>query len=438
MTGSLELKHLLSPIPVESFFRDTWENEPLVVRRDDRKHYAGLLALEDIDQIIAFSRPKFGDQGAFQNPVSSRPTYVRGTLDPPSHAFAENPGIAEIRQVFDDGKSIVIMALQHRWQAVAALCRNLEAVFHCPVHANMYLTPAGSQGFAAHFDTHEVFILQLQGTKHWRLYGAAEELPLVSENVGIPKRPLGPSQEVCLEAGDFLYIPRGHVHEAFTTDSLSLHLTVGINVYRWADLLRHAVAAASRLDVRFRRALPGGALPGDQAALKKEFANLLALLADESTAEHVFERALRSLGDQFFGQLHTLPANHFSSPSSLEAINLDTVLERPAATFCRVIEDEMGVAIEFPGSRVGGPHRVVSALRFVAGNSRFAVRALPDDLNADAKIVLMRRLVREGLLTIVHPVHDATRANGAVLQSHAATEWEALETEREMQGTRVE
>ena len=35
---------------------------------------------------------------------------------------------------------------------------------------NRYLTPAGTQGFAPHYDDIEAFILQLEGKKHWRLY----------------------------------------------------------------------------------------------------------------------------------------------------------------------------------------------------------------------------------------------------------------------------
>ena len=435
-TMSFELEDLLAPITADVFFRDNWEKETLVVARGDEAHYAGLLELRDIDQILAFSRPKFSDQSAFQGEGPLRPTYVRGTLDQPALSFAENPGIAEIRQVFDNGKSVVIMAMQHRWPAVAALCRNLETVFHCPVHANMYLTPAGSQGFAAHFDTHEVFILQLEGVKHWRLYGVSEELPLVSENVGIPARPLGASQDICLKAGDFLYIPRGHVHEAFTTETPSLHLTVGINVYRWADLLRHAVSSASRQDVRFRGALPEGALPSSKSELKQHFRRLLELMANDATSDELFEGAMQSLGDQFFSQLHMLPGNQFASPAGLDCIDLDTVVERHPQSMCRVVQSAQGVAIEFPGNRVGGPLRVESALRFVASVKRFTVGALPDDLKADAKVVLVRRLVREGFLTIVAPAvsSDSPRDDGDIHRPPSPEPvWAARGTEREVQ-----
>ena len=90
-------------------------------------------------------------------------------------------------------------------------------------------------------------------TVHW---------PLASDTVGTPAQPLGAAREVCLKPGDLLSVPRGHVHDAYTSDSYSLHLTVGINVYRWADLIQHAVTCASRREPRFRRAIPGGALPG--------------------------------------------------------------------------------------------------------------------------------------------------------------------------------
>jgi hypothetical protein len=406
----LDLEHILSPTSSEAFFHETWETKSFHVERDDESHYAGLLSLRDVDQIIAFSRPKFADLSAFHDQSPSGSTYVRGVLaDQPSQSPATNPGLAELRQVYDQGKSLVIMGMQQRWPAVAELCRNLEVVFHCPVHANMYLTPAGSQAFAAHFDPHEVFILQLEGAKHWRLYDRTELLPLASDKSGAPALPMGAVREVCLKPGDLLYIPRGHVHDAFTADTFSLHLTVGINVYRWADLLHHAVTCASRNDSQLRESIPGGALParslpGGNSKLKERFKHLLASLSG-SDCDRLFDEATGSLADQFFGQLPMLPGTQFSSPVDLEQVRLDTMLERHPQAICRVVERNGGVAIEFPGNRVGGPPRIASALRFVADTVCFAVQDLPDDLNVQAKVVLARRLVREGLLApVAQPV----------------------------------
>src|SRR5262249_41294677 len=120
-------------------------------------------------------------------------------------------------------------------------------------------------------------------------------------------------------------------------------------------------------------------------------------------ADDVLNGALCTLGDQFFSEMQMLPGTQFDAPDSLDRISDETVLENTAAGLCRIVTGEAGTAIEFPGNRVGGPHRITAALEFVAGATRFAVRDMSDDLNTQAKLVLVRRLVREGLLAVVVP-----------------------------------
>src|SRR5207248_11459317 len=121
------------------------------------------------------------------------------------------------------------------------------------------------------------------GAKRWRLYGAAAALPLAG-HPGFPPGadPGPPAAEFELRAGDLLYIPRGFVHEAATSDSPSMHVTLGIKAYTWADLLTEAVHALCERDVRFRRTLPVGfALDGGAAAeVRTEAAALARALAD--------------------------------------------------------------------------------------------------------------------------------------------------------------
>src|SRR5207244_11533076 len=109
--------------------------------------------------------------------------------------------------------------------AVATLCRDLETGLHCPGNINMYLTPAGAQGFGPHFDDHDVFIVQIEGYKRWRLYESARKLPLKFEDLIVPReRLVGPVEEVRLEPGDLLYLPPGFVHEALPSEQASLPL----------------------------------------------------------------------------------------------------------------------------------------------------------------------------------------------------------------------
>jgi hypothetical protein len=284
---------------------------------------------------------------------------------------------------------------------VATLCRNLEAFFGCPVQTNLYLTPPGAQGFAAHFDTHEVFILQIDGDKHWRFHGVARDLPLPSDQAPVRPDQLGPpTHEVVLQPGDLLYIPRGHVHEAFTSGRASLHLTVGVLVFRWLDLLRQALADAADADVRFRRSLPPGLLSTGVSppSLKAKFQELLRHFAGGAD----LEGAVGALAASFVGRLAALPQDYFAVDDP-DRIDLDTVLRRAPGMICRVVRSGDGVALHAPGTQIEGPARIAPALSYIARMPQLTARALPDTLTPEGKLVLVRRLVREKVLTVGSP-----------------------------------
>src|SRR5205814_2308748 len=113
-----------------------------------------------------------------------------------------------------------------------------------------------SQGLAVHHDTHDVFVLQVAGEKRWLVYEPAFELPLkdqrYAKEMGEPAEPV---HDVTLGPGDTLYLPRGWLHQALTSQSDSLHLTIGVNVYTWIDAFRAAVETLAD-DVAFRHSVP--------------------------------------------------------------------------------------------------------------------------------------------------------------------------------------
>jgi len=397
--GDFDLQRLLSTIGEDAFFRDYWEKQPLFVHRNEPGFYDGLLSTADVEHVIAFSRPKFADWGALSGEKPREASFVQGwPADRPMSVGGHYPGVAELGRAYGRGKTVIIMAMQQRWMPIAGLCRTLEATFHCNVHANMYLTPPGAQGFDVHFDTHEVLVLQLEGEKTWRLYGAPRSLPLVEDKLNVSRDQLGPPREVHLKMGDLLYIPRGFAHEAFTSGVRSLHLTIGINVYRWVDLIHEALDDLSRRDVRFRGSLPPGALGGgsDPEGVEGRFRELLAILARDGRVGG----AVLGLGDRFFGQLAAFPDAHFSMPSESEAIDPATVLEKRPGAICRVVSDGKWATLEFPGGQVGGPIKIAPALEFVAKAERFVVDDLPGGLGDSGKLVLARRLMSEGLLRV--------------------------------------
>jgi ribosomal protein L16 Arg81 hydroxylase len=396
-----DLPKLLGSIQLETFFRDSWEKQPLAVPRNDPAYYHGLFSRRDVDSVIAFTRPKFLEPDNFKPDGPLGLNFVRGWLPEDEPVAGYYPDLPDVRRAFAHGKTLIVDAMQHRWPAVATLCRNLEAFFGCPVHTNLYLTPPGAQGFTAHYDTHEVFVLQIDGEKHWRFYGVARELPLPRDKAAVRQDQLGaPTQEVFLQPGDLLYMPRGHVHEAFTSERASLHLTVGVKVFRWLDLLQQALADAGADDVRFRRSLPLGLLCKSLAppSLKEKFHELLQHFANQAD----LQGAVEAMAAAFVGKLAALPQDYFALEDP-DRINLDTLLERAPGVICRVIQEGDSVTLHTPGNRIDGPAKIAPALHYIARTQRFTPRALPDNLTSDAKLILVRRLIRAKLLTFVNP-----------------------------------
>jgi hypothetical protein len=74
---------------------------------------------------------------------------------------------------------------------------------------------------------------------------------------------------------------------------------------------------------------------------------------------------------------------------------------------CRVVREGDQVVLQAPGARIDGPASIAPALHFIARTRRFTPAALPDDLSADAKLALIRRLLREKLLTVVRQSANA-------------------------------
>lgn len=140
------------------------------------------------------------------------------------------------------------------------LAQEIRNQFAAQAQINLYLTPASRAGFAPHFDTTDVFVLQCLGEKEWRIHSEYKnkiELPPMDTPWDPDRfRPCAPAKNFALRAGDVLYIPRGEMHEAFCTERESMHLTISIAPLTFADLLAKALKAAAESDIRFRRRVP--------------------------------------------------------------------------------------------------------------------------------------------------------------------------------------
>jgi Cupin superfamily protein len=399
-----ELDRIVEPQSADEFLAEYWERRPLVVQRAEDGRFDDLLSLADVERLVCSSGIRYPafrlvKEGA-QIPLS---TY---TVDIPwsPRPFSATADVQRVVEEFEAGATIVLQGLHHHWPPLAEFCRGLEASLGHPVQANSYYTPRGSQGLAVHHDTHDVFVLQIAGEKRWLVYEPVFELPLRDqkykrERHGEPGPPL---HDLVLRSGDVLYLPRGWLHEALTSETDSLHITAGINVYTWVDAVRAAVDSCAE-DVEFRRAVSEDGEPE---------ADLLARLAERLDPYEVRGRMRR----RFVRTRRSLLGDQIQQVRALDHLDARTEVERRATVVADAEEDgEGGVTLVYEGKRVTFPSQASEPVLYcLEANGTFTPDELPGDLDEPGRLVLVRRLVREGFLRITGPAPDGRASRTAV------------------------
>lgn len=405
MKNAVGLDHMIHPIAVDAFVRDYWEQAPLHVAREHPLHFDQVLNLADVDASIATIPPRDPQVRLARNGRSYSTSDLALTTE--ASGLVAEAVYAEHRS----GATIILEALDERWPPLERLTNAVGRDISARAQANVYLTPAGSQGFGAHFDTHDVFVLQAAGSKTWRLYGSTPVLPFRRDAAPVSTDDLGePEQEIVLSAGDTLYLPRGQVHDAIAQDATSLHITVGVHTMTWAHLFRLAVDRATQDESEFRRSLPlgfadSGALLGEAT---ETFSNLLDKLSDmlspETTVLDAAELGRAGLRADLKGHLLDL--------QTIDGIGIDTRLRRRQGVNFTITASPLTVSLTFNGKTIDLPRHVHEPLEFVCGAREFSAADLPGDLDEAGRVVLVSELLREGFLTQHQPTGTARQQTG--------------------------
>jgi len=254
--GDEAFEWMIVPCKPDEFYRDYWEKKPLLIKRAEaRDHYKSLFSTKALDNILRKQRVLYGKNLDVTSYDGKRETH-----NPEGRVYP-----AVLWDFYNNGCSIRMLNPQTFHNAVWRLCATLQDHFQNMVGANVYLTPPGTQGFAPHYDDVEVFMLQLEGKKHWKLHKSRteeEKLPRYSSQNFSQEEVGEPFMEMDLEPGDMLYLPRGTIHQGnCLEDKHSLHITISMyQMNSWTDLfeklLPGALAVASQENIEFRKGLP--------------------------------------------------------------------------------------------------------------------------------------------------------------------------------------
>ncbi len=399
------LSFVLAPVSTADFFANSFERAPLHVARDDAAYFAGIYGIADVeDSLVVGAREpeQFAVVRAGGEPVG----VADFTFERPSVRWRATGKAAKtvldprkIAAYLDQGYTLIIKDASLFSARLQRFSNALQHDLRSYAQTNVYLTPAGGQGFDVHHDTHDTLTIQLAGEKTWQIYEPVIELPLESQpfHSGTQVPNLRPHSEVRLRAGDTLYIPRGFPHAARNADATALHATFALMPVRVIDVLETVMRLAADADVELRRTFP---IHWTEAA---DFGERFAELVTQRLSAALQPERVRLAREIVLGEQFTLA--HADASGSVEAVERlrglapDSVLRLREGVAFMVREREKTVDLLVAGKSLAFPKFCQGAFeRLVAGQTTLA--ELDPALSPKNRAVLIRTLVLEGLVTI--------------------------------------
>lgn len=241
-------------------------------------------------------------------------------------------------RLFADGSTLVLQALHRFWPPIIEFCQRLAAELGHPVQANAYITPPQNQGFSAHYDVHDVFVVQIDGEKQWQIHRPILDSPLRDQpwndrKAAVQQQAQEPAlMEARLRPGDCLYLPRGYLHAATALGGVSTHLTLGVHVWtRYAiaeQLMRQALSSLAE-NPDLRTSLPLGVDVANPHEIRPDVELITAALATAVTQGDVDQISI-ALQDSARSNQRAAPIGPLKQLSDAAVITVDTkIVLRP-------------------------------------------------------------------------------------------------------------
>jgi len=394
-------------IDADHFTQQHWADTPLLTRAADlAEGFADLFSADAVDELVSERglRTPFLRM-AREGTVLSPSTFTRGggAGAPIADQLADDKVLGGLA----DGATLGLQALHRTWPPLVRFGSELASELGHPVQINAYVTPPQNQGFAAHYDTHDVFVLQIAGAKQWRIHQPVLPDPLPHQTwdrrrAQVQARAAEPPLiDSLLEPGDALYLPRGYLHSAVAQGELSIHLTIGVHPLTGYDLARELIAAAEG-DRELRRSLPLGVDVGDvdamAAHLRRAAERMAARLREAGAGD--YRAAARRVGRQQTGKTRPAPIAPLAQLAVIAAVGPQTALNLRPGLRPELHRRGDQWVLDLLDSTISWPEQVHAALLVVLSGKAFVPAVLPN-LDPQEQLVVPRRLLREGVVVAV-------------------------------------
>lgn len=293
MSAVNTFREILFPLSTGSFFGEYFEKTPLIVKRNNPAYYQGLPSMEAVLELLVNASSLTSYNVIVEDGKGELNTdlYMQHKAQTPTIYLKQGIRTEAILQLLAEGSvNIAFKSLGGRFATLDKLERTVASELDCTCESVLYLSPSIGVASFPRYDSSDIFVLPITGTRKWSVYQGPVTLPLSTQaHVNFQLNELALVSEDIVQPGDMLYIPRGFVYEHAPQNELSAFIilrTTYMLQLRWIlDMLKEIGITTNYL----RKGVFPNDINDNQALHKAIYSLSVAL--DEKMNHHTAEKA---------------------------------------------------------------------------------------------------------------------------------------------------
>ncbi len=255
------LAELLAPMTPEQFFAEYHEKQPLHLKGTPGK-FAAVTSWRQINQLLNMTHIWSGQSlKVVMDQVVLPPEQYCAPATSRDNAQLMQPVAEKVMDWVKRGASLALNDVDSLSPGLASVSNAIEAAGLGKAQANIYISFQSHKAFPSHYDTHDVWAVQVEGEKTWNIWEGRNEAPIAhpafrAEGQAHHDQAKGRLREqLVLKTGDLLYLPRGWYHDALAEGPTSMHIAYGVHAPLGMDVMNVLVERVLYEPI-FRQPLP--------------------------------------------------------------------------------------------------------------------------------------------------------------------------------------
>lgn len=259
---TMTFAELLAPMTPEQFFAEYHDRQPLHLKGAAGK-FASVLSWRGINRLLDMTH--IWTSRSLMLVLDGKPVPAAEYCEQQTARDANDrlmqPVVGKVRDWVARGASVVMNDVDSLSPGLASVSEALEGAGLGKAQANVYISWQSHKAFPAHYDTHDVWAVQVEGEKTWNIWEGRAEWPIShpvfrSQTQEHHEQAKGKLRaKVTLRTGDLLYLPRGWYHDALAEAPASVHVAYGAHAVLGMDLMT-ILGERVLYDAAFRQPLP--------------------------------------------------------------------------------------------------------------------------------------------------------------------------------------